>query len=171
MFILVSHRNMISVFDMRQKSEKNDWRDTKEFEGGFIRKMFTKQKFIEKSSKNNEDSFTKDVTSLMENNQIVCFIGLKEINFIKLTPIGKIEIDKESNENLAAQKIVHPIRILKVINDDIYRNGIMILADEYHSRREEFEERDGCKLHTFPLRQHRPLHQNSFSNSLPMISR
>ena len=170
MFILVSHRNMISVFDMRQKSEKNEWRHTMPFEGGFIRKMFTKQKFMEKSSKNNEDSFTKDAKSLMEDNQIVCFIGLKEINFIKLNPRGYIIIDTESNENLAAQKdVVHPIRILKVINDDIYRNGIMILADEFNSTREEFEVRDGCKLYTFPLRQHRPLHQNSFSNSLPMI--
>lgn len=88
MFILVSHRNMISVFDMRQKSEKNEWKHTKEFKGGFIRKMFTKQKCMEKSSENNEDSYTKDAKSLMENNQIVCFIGLKEINFIKLTPKG-----------------------------------------------------------------------------------
>ena len=57
-----------------------------EFKGGFIRKMFTKQKFMEKQSKNNEESFSKDANSLMENNQIVCFIGLKEISFIKLNP-------------------------------------------------------------------------------------
>lgn len=45
MYMLVSHRNMISVFDMSQgQNEKAKWIDTMELESGYVRQMFIKKR-------------------------------------------------------------------------------------------------------------------------------
>ena len=44
MYMLVSHRDMISVFDMSQgANEKSEWIDTIQFKTGHIRQMFIKK--------------------------------------------------------------------------------------------------------------------------------
>ena len=42
-YMLVSHRNMISVYDMSAKEEQ-DWIDTVSFDGGYIRQMHIKKR-------------------------------------------------------------------------------------------------------------------------------
>ena len=40
----VSHRNMISIYDMKEGSSQGSWSDTIEFAEGNIRKMFIKKR-------------------------------------------------------------------------------------------------------------------------------
>ena len=44
MYMCVSHRNMISIYDMKEGSNAANWSDTIEFREGNIRKMFIKKR-------------------------------------------------------------------------------------------------------------------------------
>ena len=59
MHILVSHRNMISVFDMRKNSASDDWSATFAFKEGQVRKMFMKAR--EQTPKYQFETKTKQI--------------------------------------------------------------------------------------------------------------
>ena len=116
-FMLVSHRDMISVFDMKKDSGnkysfsnaephranqenlrdeaelgetvvKNEpWACTHKFESGQVRRMFTKKRSREEREKNTE----VNKNSFHEVNKIVCFIGINHIETIKVDQSGNIK--------------------------------------------------------------------------------
>lgn len=114
MHMLVSHRNMISVFDMSKGLQDTpQWIDTVSFADGNIRQIFLKKRSKRERNKRilkkfmNKDCSLKDVNkkdrllSVFKKYKIVCFIGVNAIKICELNELGKImrEEQEDSRKN------------------------------------------------------------------------
>lgn len=85
LYMLVSHRNMISVFDMtKTQGRQAKWIDTIKFNEGHIRQMF-----IKKNSKVERSILAKMATvrgsnkhkiSIFQQSRVICFVGINSIH-------------------------------------------------------------------------------------------
>lgn len=129
-FILVSHRNMISVYDMANRGDDNDWLDTIKFDEGHIRHMSIKRRWQDekkrKVSVENEMSFYEDengkkvLLTILETFQIVVIVGTRTLKFVDMSANGYLQMSY-SKDDVG--------RILKFFNDDRFKCGILLLTD------------------------------------------
>lgn len=121
MHMLVSHRNMISVFDMSKGIwEEACWIDTVQFDEGFIRKMFIKKRDKQerqdlikerKLKGKNCSGRSKQQLSVFKKYRIILFIGIHTIKMIELSSKGvikrqKISMDPGSSGNEESDRII-----------------------------------------------------------------
>lgn len=112
-YMLVSHRNMVSVFDMSQGTKHEaKWVDTLELESGYVRQMFIKKR--SKAAREHSQSAFKTF-------EIVILAGPGIIVSCELTNQGKFDLSKdETGQFLTFIQMQAPGRIIRFMNDDQY---------------------------------------------------
>ena len=99
-FMLVTHRNMISVYNMKKKKGNNNWGDTIHFplNYGYIRKLFIKKRPKDDRELLHHATLNKNMTTMVDKGksevsvfkkyQIVCFAGSHAIKYVSLRHDG-----------------------------------------------------------------------------------
>ena len=123
--MLVSHRNMVSVYDMRSDNIDGNWLDTILLDHNcHVRKMFIKKrnKFDRDADQASAGKLVdRETLSIFRKYEIACILGIKTIKYLQMSPLGDI---------LSTQKKQAPGRIIKFTNDKLYGNGILLLCDK-----------------------------------------
>ena len=172
MYMLVSHRNMISIYDMtnntddqENKDEQNNggWiktfcftksKDSEEQNKDHIRHMFIKKRTKadrlaieqEKRRKYEQDNTGRDnwQMSSYDKFHIVCLSGINTINIAELKRDGRVTLI-----SCAAQA---PGRVLQYQDDQYYYLGTIMLVESGDFKESEYTEIEKCRLFKFPFK-------------------
>ena len=120
---------------------------------GNIRQMFIKERpkaeirsLIEQDADEVDPNFahrtSARVVPLFDKFQILALIGTHHIRYCQLSAKGVL-----SHNDVAKEA---PGRILHYQDDPFYKSGLLMLCDTVEDS-DDYVERDGCTLNTFPL--------------------
>ena len=153
MYMCVSHRNMISIYDMKEGSNAGQWSDTIEFgEGNIVRKMFIKKRSLEernkeirKKQRQGRKQFGKasNMLSIYKKYNLVSIVGTHSVYFTELTSRGEFKRAEKAQQ-------ISPGRILNFKDDVLYNCGVLVLTDNGVAS-PSYRAIQGCTLYTFPL--------------------
>ena len=152
MYMCVSHRNMISIYDMKEASSAGAWSDTIEFSEGHIRKMFIKKRSLEernkeirKKQRQGRKQFGKasNMLSIYKKYNLVSIVGTHSVYFTELTSRGEFKRVEKAQQ-------ISPGRILHFKDDVLYNCGVLVLTDNGVAS-PSYRAIHGCHLYTFPL--------------------
>ena len=102
------------------------------------------QSLIAQSGFGNEAVLGDKHLSVFKKYEIVVLNGLTDIFYCQLTQSGKIDQSKDSEGNYKTLRSIQaPGRIIRIMNDGAYNNGLIMMTDE-GSESLEYKEVHDC---------------------------